>query len=239
MRAAQESRDRERQEQERKQALAQLETARVARDEAKKKFEVGIDVTYARLADLVANQAWADAQAVLARFKEFGHHDYKEVKSFDAMVRTAIALEKVASLPPDDIKARLSAYTTLATLHPENVEYVDEHKRLQVLFSEQESKRIAAEQEAARKAAEAEARKKRIEACFRPDGSHRSLSAQVKEAMKNPASYEHVKTVYVDKGDYVLVKMTYRGTNSFNAVVTNAVVAKTGLDGRILEIISE
>lgn len=65
-------------------------------------------------------------------------------------------------------------------------------------------------------------------------GSHINVVRQVKANMKNPDSFEHVKTTYTEQGDMVLVLMTYRGKNSFNAVVTERVYAEVSLDGTIL-----
>ena len=54
------------------------------------------------------------------------------------------------------------------------------------------------------------------------DGSNKYLVTAVKKAMKNPASFKHVETKF-DYGSgysYIRVYMTYRGTNAYNAVVT-------------------
>jgi RNA polymerase subunit RPABC4/transcription elongation factor Spt4 len=86
----------------------------------------------------------------------------------------------------------------------------------------------------------AEQRKADIEKYFSPwDGSHRTLTKLIKSVMKDPDSYKHVKTTYIDKGDYLIVEQQYRGTNSFGAVIPNTVVAKTSIDGNILEILKE
>lgn len=68
------------------------------------------------------------------------------------------------------------------------------------------------------------------------DGSHRPLVRRVKESMKNPDSFEHVKTTYTEQDDMILVLMTYRGKNSFNAVVTERVYAEVTLDGAIISL---
>ena len=55
--------------------------------------------------------------------------------------------------------------------------------------------------------------------------------------MKDPSSYDHVKTVYFDRGSYLLVTTTYRGKNSFGALVLETTTAKVNLNGDILEIV--
>jgi len=84
-----------------------------------------------------------------------------------------------------------------------------------------------------------EIRKERIESTFSAwDGSHMGLEKLIKRTMNDPDSYEHVKTVYSDKGNYLIVKTTFRGKNAFGGVVTNWIMAKADLDGNIIEVIS-
>ncbi len=84
-----------------------------------------------------------------------------------------------------------------------------------------------------------EIRKKQISKGFSLwDGSHRQLEKIIKNAMNDPDSFKHDETTYVDNGSYLTVKMTYRGKNRFGAMVKNWVVAKTDLDGNIINIIS-
>jgi len=81
-------------------------------------------------------------------------------------------------------------------------------------------------------------RTERIEKQFSGwDGRHMKLARQVKTSMNNPKSFEHVKTTYVDHGDYLNVVVMYRGENLFGGVVTNSVIARVSLDGEILEIV--
>ncbi|MEZ5942016.1 MAG: hypothetical protein R3C18_11530 [Planctomycetaceae bacterium] len=54
--------------------------------------------------------------------------------------------------------------------------------------------------------------------------------------MNNPKSFEHVKTLFVDTGSYLIVETTYRGTNAFGGVVTNTFGAKMSLDGQLQEL---
>jgi len=71
------------------------------------------------------------------------------------------------------------------------------------------------------------------------DGSHRGLTKVIKESMNDPKSYEHVETVYWDKGDRLIVQTTFRGKNGFGGVVKNRVKAETDLDGNVLKIIAQ
>lgn len=71
------------------------------------------------------------------------------------------------------------------------------------------------------------------------DGSHRGLTAYIKKSMHDPSSYKHIETVYWDKGDYLVVKTTFRGKNTFGGVVKNWVKAKVDLNGKVLDVISQ
>ena len=70
------------------------------------------------------------------------------------------------------------------------------------------------------------------------DGSHRNLTKIIKKSMNDPKSYEHVETVYWDKGDHLLVQTTFRGKNAFGGVVKNTVTAQIDLNGNVVNVIS-
>jgi len=60
------------------------------------------------------------------------------------------------------------------------------------------------------------------------DGSNIVLTKYVKDNLNNPKSFEHVKTIYLNHGKDgkdVKVKMVYRATNSFNAIITKDITA--------------
>jgi hypothetical protein len=87
---------------------------------------------------------------------------------------------------------------------------------------------------------EEEIRKDQLEYHFSAwDGSHVGLTNFIKKSMNDPDSYEHIETVYWDKGDHLIVKTTFRGKNAFGGVVKNWVMAKVDLDGNVIEVISE
>jgi len=71
------------------------------------------------------------------------------------------------------------------------------------------------------------------------DGSHNGVTALIKKSMNDPNSYDHVETTYGDKGDYLIVKTTFRGKNAFGGVVKNWVIAKVDLNGNVIEVIGQ
>ena len=63
------------------------------------------------------------------------------------------------------------------------------------------------------------------------NGAHKNLRAYVLKSLKDPDSFQHVKSVYNDNGDHIVVEMRYRGKNSFGAVVPEAVRARCTIAG--------
>jgi len=63
------------------------------------------------------------------------------------------------------------------------------------------------------------------------------LKEYIKEGMKNPKSFEYVKTDshYLGNNE-VRITIVYRGTNSFGAIVTERLSVIMSLDGEILKI---
>lgn len=75
------------------------------------------------------------------------------------------------------------------------------------------------------------------------DGSHPELEKYIKSTMNDPASYEHVETKYIVPSSLsektVLVTTTFRGKNSFGAVVTQSVTARCDIEtGRVESVLS-
>ena len=80
-------------------------------------------------------------------------------------------------------------------------------------------------------------RTEKIERAFSPfSGAHRELQSTIKNSLKDPDSYEHINTGYVDKGDYLIVTTTYRAKNSFGGMVVETVKAKSDLKGKVILI---
>lgn len=114
------------------------------------------------------------------------------------------------------------------------------HKTANDKFQAIEAKRIKAELEIQKAAELAANRKKLIEEQFSAwDGSHITLSRFIKENMNDPKSYKHVKTTYWEFDNHLIVQTSFRGTNAFGAVILNTIKAKVGLDGTIIQIISQ
>ena len=125
---------------------------------------------------------------------------------------------KVKAIPASEVEENLNIYKELVTLNPSNQNY-----KAKVTHYQAKVDRI-----------------QQIEKQFSSwDGSHYELEKYVKSKLKNPDSYEHVSTRYADKGDFIYLELTYRATNSFNAVVTDVVTAKSSIDGLQLTILTQ
>ena len=66
------------------------------------------------------------------------------------------------------------------------------------------------------------------------DGSHHQSNKLIKNALKNPASYDFVKCTWSGLKEekfakYYIVTTTYRATNSFNAIVTSQMTIRFDL----------
>lgn len=71
------------------------------------------------------------------------------------------------------------------------------------------------------------------------NGAHEGVQALVKSQLKDPDSFEHVKTQYWDKGDHLIVNMSYRANNSMGVPVAGFIKAKTDLKGNVLAVLEQ
>ena len=141
-----------------------------------------------------------------------------------------LVLSSDASMPLD---RRAQRYLRLAQLNPYDRATVEKAKQLAEDLASANAK-LVMERAAAGAAA---ARKAEIDQQFSHwDGSHMEVEAAIKQQMKNPDSFKHVETRYVEVPKGLIVTTTYRGTNSFNAVVTQTAVAEVDLRGRVLSL---
>ena len=85
-----------------------------------------------------------------------------------------------------------------------------------------------------------EARDKHLSQFFSAyDGSHVLLSVYLQGQLKDPDSYKHIETSFWDKGNHLVVRTVFSGTNSFGGRVKNTCLAKCdATTGAVLEILS-
>jgi hypothetical protein len=139
-----------------------------------------------------------------------------ELRRLHNDVKTAIFLAQLNEIPVEKYSQNLELYQQLVNLNPDSARF-----KTKLQFYSQKAERDT-----------------KISRQFSVwDGDHIELKEVIKASMHDPDSYKHVGTVYWDKGDYLIVRTTFRGTNAFGAVVTNSVTAKVSIDGQVLSII--
>lgn len=129
----------------------------------------------------------------------------------------------------DSYQERARLYSKLVELDPNNDTYNKKLAEYSKLAKEKhdklERKRI---------------RDEKIEKSFSPwSGAHNGLERLIKKGMNDPDSYDHVKTIYYDRGETLLVKTTFRGTNAFGAKVIGSVTAEVDLDGNVIKVVEQ
>lgn len=70
------------------------------------------------------------------------------------------------------------------------------------------------------------------------DGSHVQLERWVKGRLRDPESYEHIETRYIDKGDHLVVYTKYRARNGFGGMNVEDAVARANIDGSLIKVLS-
>ena len=164
----------------------------------------------------------ASARAEIARFSYSTDPDF--VRLWTAVSLAALHGE-LAQSPAEDRQAAI--YAEIARLDPSDIGAAAKATLLKGTIEDARKLRASIDQ-----------RKAQIESQLSKwDGSHPAAVEAVKGRMKNPRSFEHVETRYLDPGSGTFsVYMTYRGTNSFNAVVTNTAVVLVSMSGQVVSI---
>jgi len=61
----------------------------------------------------------------------------------------------------------------------------------------------------------------------------------IKKPLNDDTSFSHVKTTYVDKGDYLIIDMTYRAKNTAGELIVQNATAKTDYKTNTISVISQ
>jgi hypothetical protein len=59
------------------------------------------------------------------------------------------------------------------------------------------------------------------------------VQAQIQAMMHDPDSFEVVNTTYADRGEYLVMTVTFRGKNQLGAKVLNSMDARVSLNGDV------
>lgn len=168
-----------------------------------------------------------------------GLTNYHSEKFLDKNILT-LTDDEVNLLQNDQLEKKFITQEKLNELFKEKLLQNIDRRTTLIAQAEEEKKNTQKEADQKKKEEEEKARTAEIESQFSAwDGSHRNLTRFIKDSMNDPKSYDHVETTYIDKGDYLIVKTTFRGSNAFGGIVINTVEAKVSLDGDILEILDQ
>jgi len=174
----------------------------------------------------VISQAHKYSAVKNKELKEINANAKKELDIIERAKKTKKILAELKTIPSKEYEENQNLYQQLVAINPNIQAYKKKHIYYQSKVSEQREKE--------------KRRKELIEPQFSAwDGSHRNLTELIKKAMNDPDSYEHVETVYWDKGDYLIVMTKYRGKNAFGGKVLGMIKAKVALNGNIIQIIEQ
>jgi uncharacterized protein YrzB (UPF0473 family) len=172
----------------------------------------------------VISQAHKYSSVKNKELKEINANAKKELDIIERTKKTKRILAESKTISIIEYEKKQNLYQQLVAINPNNQDYKKEYIYYQSKVSEQHEKE--------------KGRKKLIEPQFSAwDGSHKNLTKLIKKAMHDPNSYEHVETVYSDKGEYLIVMTKYRGNNAFGGKVLGIIEAKVALNGNIIQII--
>jgi hypothetical protein len=169
------------------------------------------------------NGQFAEARAQVARLQSLISDPDLEAELKVIDLAEARRMKDDEALP---LETRVKYYKMVVGAEPGNASLRAKAMALdtQLLAQQAEQKRQQA----------AVLRKQFIERQFSQwNGAHMELERAIKDTMKNPDSYEHVSTRYIDKGNSIIVLTKFRGTNSFGAIVPSVVRAEIDDSGRI------
>lgn len=144
-----------------------------------------------------------------------------EIDQIQKENKTRVILETLKKVPSSEFEENKVLYQQLVEMHPKS-------KRYLVKFNHYNSKYNAQQEEINKQ--------KMIEDLFWADGSFYPLNKLIKESLNNPDSFVHVRTKAARRGDYLVIFVTYRARNGFNAVITNEVSALISISGDIIKI---
>jgi hypothetical protein len=98
---------------------------------AKNEFQNNIAKHYNELNKLIINNSIVEAVALLDKFNEYDHLDYRDIQIIYPKIKTKYNLLKLHDIPEYNPKDRLEVYNELAALNPQNTEYPSKIKYYQ------------------------------------------------------------------------------------------------------------
>lgn len=130
-----------------------------------------------------------------------------------AQQKTQRLERELKAIPEEQYQKNFERYQQLLQLHPNNEKY-----QQRVKFYKPKAMR----------------EKEIVKQFSAWDGSHTQFERMIKNVLKDPDSYEHIETKYIDKEQHIIVITKYRARNSFGGYVVESKAAKFSIDGQFL-----
>jgi outer membrane PBP1 activator LpoA protein len=179
------------------------------------------------ISDVTRDLKAGDFQAATSQAGKFLDMKDRDITDLYAQAQAQILMAELKTVPREKYRTNQRLYARLVDLCPNNQKYRD---KLSYYTS-----KVDAEDEKRRAAA---LRSKQVENQFSSwDGSHKNLEGHIRSIMNDPDSYEHVKTVYWDRGDHLIVQTSFRGKNAFGGLVLNSIRAEVSMDGQVVAVL--
>lgn len=168
-----------------------------------------------------------DALASLEKFVQYKDPDIGHVQQLAQTAKRIQALSDELATKPDAIRS-LAIYEELKALQPLNPLWPAIIEEIQPRATEARMQKLQA-QAVANRAQDV----KRLFSGW--DGSVHVVEKAVKARLKDPDSYKHVETKYIDSGvGNIKVFTQYRARNAFNAVVSGTAFAEVSPTGELI-----
>ena len=173
-------------------------------------------------------------------YDDYRMRNLKEIDPAAYQNRINTLEAQVAKVPASGFDENIRLYKELQNLNPENNRYAEKIS----YYREQKTaaaKAAKAKKVAAEAAVAAEKKRKGFHCLSSWDGSHREVKTYVEKRMREPDSFEHIKTrmTPVDEtGQHTLI-MRYRAKNGFGGMtdgVTIATINNAGCSAAVVSI---
>ena len=170
-----------------------------------------------------------DALASLAKFAQFKDPDIRHVQQLAQTAKRIQGLSDELATKPNASRA-LAIYEELKALQPSNPLWPAMIEEIHPKATEARMQQLQAQAVVNR-----EQDVKRLFSGW--DGSVHVVEQAVKARLKDPDSYKHVETKYIDSGaGNIKVFTQYRARNSFNAVVLGTATAEVSPAGELISL---
>ena len=170
--------------------------------------------------------------AALNLLAELSQLNAPDISNLQARAKTELSIKKLSdelATKPREARAMV-IYQELAALQPSNQLWALKAEEIRPLVEAGKAQQDRADAQVARQ--------KAVQLLFSGwDGSAHVVERGIKAQLKDPDSYKHIETKYVDTGfGNVTVTTRYSARNSFNAVVPSMAAAVVTPAGELLSL---